>query len=446
MSRTSRLNLPLLLASQADKHVSYNEAILGLDACIHLTILSRTQTAPPSQVNEGDCFIVKAIATGEWQGLDGQLVVWRTSGWEVLHPRTGWLGWLKDENVSIRYVDEAWAVVPVVSSVNPIDQIGINATADATNRLTVKSEAVLLSHPDGGSGHMQVKVNKAQSSSTGSLLFQSTWSGRAEIGLIGSDDLTVKVSPDGTNFKTALSIDRASGGLKPHGGLIDPKTGLRALSLIPAVVKDIWRSDMDAPATPRTYVIANVVNDAITITTNEVEQIFSQSLRGVSKVRIWNMSKSPPQPAWVKWNNSANSFQVHQASDIAGWAPGETLRLGDPNPTGTNTLGMIALDISDYLFNNYGVVFPQNGLKLSIAVQGVGGRASIDGSGNGAVGTALGNSSNSDGARQSAFADIFTNVPSPISNSNLLFVRESLSASATAIAATRLVRLVGIWV
>lgn len=163
---------------------------------------------------------------------------------------------------------------------------------------------------------------------------------------------------------------------------------------------------MDAPATPRTYVIAAVSGDAVTLTTNEVEQIFSQSLRGVSKVRIWNVSKTPAQAAWVKWNSSANIFNVHQASDVAGWAAGESLRLGDPNPTGANTLGMIALDISDYLFNNYGVVFPQRGLKLSIAPQGVGGRVGLDCSGNGAVGTALGNSSNSDGSRQSAFADI----------------------------------------
>lgn len=446
MSRTSRLDLPLLLASQADKHVTYNEAMLALDACVQLTVVSRALSAPPAEPTEGDCYIPKPPATGTWSGLQDQLLVFQNGSWQLVPAKVGWLAWVLDEAMTIRFSGSSWSSAPVVTSVNPIDQVGINTTADATNRLAVKSEAVLLSHPSESVGNLQVKLNKAQPAATGSLLFQTGWSSRVEIGLIGSDDLTIKVSPDGTNFKAALSVDRTSGGLKTHGGLIDPNTGLRALTLVPAIVKDIWRSDMDAPATPRTYVITSVSGDAVTITTNEVEQIFSQSLRGVSKVRIWNVSKTPAQSAWVNWNSAANIFNVHQASDVASWAAGETLRLGDPNPTGTNTLGMIALDIGDYLFNNYGVVFPQRGLKLSIAPQGVGGRVGMDCSGNGAVGTALGNSSNSDGARQGAFADIFTNVLSPISNSNLLFVRESIVAPATALAATRLLRLVGIWV
>ena len=446
MSRTNRLDLPLLLASQADKHVTYNEAMFALDVCVQLTMVSRALSAPPAEPTEGACYIPKAPATGAWSGLQDKLIAFQNGSWRVVPAKAGWLGWVVDEAINIRFNGSAWNPVSVVSSVNPIDQIGVNTTADATNRLAVKSEAVLLSHPSGTIGNMHVKLNKSQPSSTGALLFQSGWSSRAEVGLLGSDDLTVKVSSDGTNFKTAISIDRTNGGLKSHGGLIDPNTGLRALTLIPAVVKDIWRSDMDAPATPRTYVVASVSGDAVTITTNEVEQIFNQYIRGLSKVRIWNISKTPAQPAWVKWNSAPNVFNVHRALDVAGWTAGETLRLGDPNPTGTNTLGMIALDISDYLFNNYGVVFPQRGLKLSIAPQGVGGRVDLDCSGNGAVGTALGNSSNSDGSRQSGFADIFTNVLSPISNSNLLFVREFFAAPATALAATRLIRIAGIWV
>lgn len=446
MSRTSRLDLPLLLASQADKHVSYNEAMLALDVCVQLTLVSRDASAPPAEPTEGDCYIPKPPATGAWSGFNNQLIAFQSGSWQPVTAKTGWLGWLLDEAINIRYDGSTWQAVPVVSSVNPIDKIEINTTADATNRLAVKSEAVLLSHPDETIGNLCVKLNKSQPSSTSSLLFQTRWSSRAEIGLLGSDDFAVRVSPDGATFKTALSVDGTSGGLKAHSGLIDPNTGLRALTMVPAVVKDIWRSDMDSPAIPRTYVVANVSGNAITTTTNEVEQIFSQSLRGVSKVRIWNVSKTPARSAWVNWNSAANVFNVHQASDVAGWAAGEMLRLGDPNPTGTNMLGMIALDISDYLFNTYGVVFPQRGLKLSIAPQGVGGRIGLDCSASGAVGTALGNSSNSDGSRQSAFADIFTNILSPISNSNLLFVRESIVAPATALAATRLIRIVGIWV
>ena len=414
MSRTNRLDLPLLLASQADKHVTYNEAIFALDACVQLTVVSRALSDPPLEPQDGKCYIPRAPATGAWSGLEDKLIAFQNGGWQLLPAKGGWLAWVLDEAINIRFTGSTWGSAPAVTSVNPIDQVGINTTADAMNRLAVKSEAVLLSHPTEALGNLHVKLNKSQPNATGSFLFQSGWSSRAEIGLLGSDDLSIKVSPDGVNFKTALSVDRNSGGLKAHGGLIDPNTGLQALTLVPAVARDIWRSDMDSPATPRTYTVASISGNAITIATNEVEQIFSRSLRGVSKVRIWNISKTPARSAWVNWNSAPNVFNVHQASDVATWAAGETLRLGDPNPTNTNTLGMIALDIGDYLFNSYGAVFPQRGLKLSIATQGVGGRTGIECSGNGALGTAHSNSSNSDGSRQSSFADIFTNVdPAP---------------------------------
>jgi len=71
-----------------------------------------------------------------------------------------------------------------------------------------------------------------------------------------------------------------------------------------------------------------------------------------------------------------------------------------------------------------------------------GGRVGIDVSGSGALGSAFGTASNADGSRQSAFADVFKDQLSPISNSNLLYVRENLNA-AKALAATQLIRAVG---
>ncbi|QLQ20122.1 MAG: DUF2793 domain-containing protein [Exiguobacterium profundum] len=80
--------------------------------------------------------------------------------------------------------------------------VGVNTSADAVNRLAVSAPATLFSHE--GQGH-QLKVNKAVAD-TASLLFQSGWSGRAEMGLAGSDSFAVKVSGDGTSFVTALEV------------------------------------------------------------------------------------------------------------------------------------------------------------------------------------------------------------------------------------------------
>ena len=142
---------------------------------------------------------------------------------------------------------------------------------------------------------------------------------------------------------------------------------------------------------------------------------------------------------------AANQFRVNNAAHIAGWVAGENLRIGDPNPTGTNVLQMVAIDISNYLFNTFGTVFRQRGIKMAIAAQGTGGSVTLNFSGNGGAGTALGSRSNSDGTRQSSFVDVFTTELSPASNSNLLFIGENLN-NGTALAATRLMRLVGVWV
>lgn len=61
-----------------------------------------------------------------------------------------------------------------------IDGFGIATSWDATNRLAVASPASLFTHQ--GAGH-QLKIDKAASTDTASLLYQDNGSGRAEIGL-----------------------------------------------------------------------------------------------------------------------------------------------------------------------------------------------------------------------------------------------------------------------
>jgi hypothetical protein len=101
----------------------------------------------------------------------------------------------------------AWAP-PSEADLSNIAMLGINATADGTNRLAVGADATLLSHD--GAGH-QVKINKALAADTASMLFQTGWSGRAEMGTAGDDDFAIKVSADGSSWTTALAFDAASG-------------------------------------------------------------------------------------------------------------------------------------------------------------------------------------------------------------------------------------------
>ena len=56
-------------------------------------------------------------------------------------------------------------------------------------------------------------INRRSTDNTASLVFQTGFSGRAEIGLLGGKNLKVKVSSDGQDFSDALQVNVASGNI-----------------------------------------------------------------------------------------------------------------------------------------------------------------------------------------------------------------------------------------
>jgi hypothetical protein len=204
MSTTSNLHLPYILAAQAQKHVTHNEALRNLDALVQLAVADRDLAAPPSSPAEGDRYIVAASATGAWAGQTGRVAAWQDGAWQFYVPRIGWLAWVHDESAVYIYAGSAWTLFAGGgSSVNPTPLVGVNATADTTNRLSISSPASLFNHQ--GAGH-QVKVNKNAAGDTASFLFQTGFSGRSEIGMTGDDKLHFKVSPDGSTWNEAITI------------------------------------------------------------------------------------------------------------------------------------------------------------------------------------------------------------------------------------------------
>jgi hypothetical protein len=210
---TPNLALPYILPAQAQKHVTHNEAVRALDALVHLTVVDRDLATPPTSPAEGRRWLVASAPTGAWAGKAGQIAAWQDGAWAFFEPREGFLAWLADEDIALGFDGSAWHPLggPTTlagQALQNLDRVGINATADATNRLSVAAAATLFNHA--GAGH-QLKLNKSAAAETGSVLFQSGFSGRAEIGTIGDDRLRVKVSADGTTFRDALTIDGASG-------------------------------------------------------------------------------------------------------------------------------------------------------------------------------------------------------------------------------------------
>lgn len=354
---TTHLSLPYLLAAQAQKHVTHNEALRLLDAMVQLSVLDRTRTVPPASPADGNRHLVASGATGLWAGWDLNIAFWVDGAWIRLVPRTGWMVWVAAEGLFLVWTGAAWEVVgeprdvsdavfslvndadptkkatfslagisagttrsftlpntsselailagtqtftgnktfsgtltasgtvtvsaasasigtatttatygmgtgatttgvtktvnlgtggasgsttvvnigsaaagaggttvintPTVTFANAVTQVGMpqanltaqllglgGATADSYNRLSVNTPAVLLNNAGAG---IEATVNKAAVGNDAAFAFKTGFSARALIGLLGNDDFSFKVSPDGSAFFDAIRIDRTSG-------------------------------------------------------------------------------------------------------------------------------------------------------------------------------------------------------------------------------------------
>ena len=382
MSDTStHLGLPYLLAAQAQKHVTYNEALRLLDAMVQLSALDRTRTTPPASPTDGDRHLVASGATGLWAGWDLNVAFWVDGSWLRLVPRPGWLVWIAAEQAFVVWNGSAWDPVgvprdvsdaifslvndadptkkalfslsgittgttrtftlpnttselailagtqtftgnktfsgtltasgtvtfsaasasigtatttatygmgtgatttgatktvnlgtggasgsttvvnigsatagaggttvvntPTVTFANAVTQVGMpqanltaqllglgGATADSYNRVSVNTPALLFNNAGAG---VEATVNKAAAGNDAAFAFKTGFSVRALIGLLGNDDFSFKVSPDGSAFFDALKIDRTNGQVELPQPTILP--GLNAAPSPPSIGK-----------------------------------------------------------------------------------------------------------------------------------------------------------------------------------------------------------------
>jgi hypothetical protein len=232
VTTSTHLKLPFILPAQAGKHITHNEAIAALDTLAQLAVLDRDLATPPSSPGAGARYIVAASPTDAWTGKANEIAAWDGAAWLFHSPEAGWLAFLVDENGLVVWTGSAWQ--PTTGLDGRVPMLGINATPDASNRLAVAAAAVLFSY---ATDNVHLKVNKHSSSDTAALLYQTGFSGRAEIGTAGDDQLHIKVSPDGSAWTEALVVDSA--------GNIGLGTATPAVTL-----------DVDGPIRTKSYTVA----------------------------------------------------------------------------------------------------------------------------------------------------------------------------------------------
>lgn len=208
------LSMPYIQPAQAQKHVTHNEALFLLDAVVQLAVEDVALSSPPASPAPDARYIVGASATGDWEGNDNSVALYANGAWTFFVPVAGWHADVLSTGETLRFDGTSW-VSPASAPIQNVDHVGINAAADDTNRLTVAADATLLTND--GNGH-QLKVNKAAPADTASLLFQTGYSGRAEMGTTGVDDFTIKVSDDGATYREAIVVEADTGAVQmPQG-------------------------------------------------------------------------------------------------------------------------------------------------------------------------------------------------------------------------------------
>jgi len=137
LSDTTRLQLPLLAAAQAQKHVTHNEAILTLDGLVQLAAKSATTTAQPSSPSDGDLYLLPAGKTGaDWGAYsNGAIAHYYDGVWHQYAPGTGWMCFVQDTKILYFYDGSAWQRVLANASDGSASTPAFAFSADADNGL-----------------------------------------------------------------------------------------------------------------------------------------------------------------------------------------------------------------------------------------------------------------------------------------------------------------------
>ncbi len=200
MAHTPNMGATLLEAAQAQKEVTVNEALMRMDALLNTGAISKNAATPPASPTAGNMYIVADNATEEWEGKE-QHIAYFDQIWRFIVPKQGSTMWVQDMAAFYYFDGAAWLLS---NNVGTPDLLGVNTDADTTNRLSVSSEAVLFAAE---TNDMRTILSKSSAADTASFLFQNNFQGRAEFGLIGDDDFTLKLSSDGITFNTALTVN-----------------------------------------------------------------------------------------------------------------------------------------------------------------------------------------------------------------------------------------------
>ncbi|MFK7744967.1 MAG: DUF2793 domain-containing protein [Roseobacter sp.] len=210
---SSSLSLPFILPSQAQKHVTHNEALRILDVLAQLGVVSDDQTVAPGTPSEGARYIVDSGGTGDWAGHDGEIALFETGNWRFFVPRAGWRAYVINRESLVVFDGAEWIDLDS-PELEEIDTFGLGMTTLPGTPFAAKTNAALwtaLYQADGGTGSVMTTFNKEATVDDAGFVFQQDFGTRALLGLFGTDDLRLTTSADGSTFFDGLIVNSATG-------------------------------------------------------------------------------------------------------------------------------------------------------------------------------------------------------------------------------------------
>lgn len=210
-STTDKLALPFLQPGQALKTITHNEALQRLDAGLYLSCSDMAASEIPTAPTDGYVIILAADFSGTDAERAGQIGVFQNGSWVWFEPFIGWVIWDASEESLRVFNGDIWTAPVSNSQPELLPFIGLNSSANPAQRLAVSSPSSLFTHE--GDSH-RMTINRAAETDTASLIFQTEYSGGAELGLTGEDGFSLKTSKGGDNWITRLATPEDYSGLR----------------------------------------------------------------------------------------------------------------------------------------------------------------------------------------------------------------------------------------
>ena len=105
---TPRLQIPELVSMQDANEVTWNEALVQLDAFVDLFLLGQFINAPPSSPSDGDAYLLGGAPTGAWSGYAYKIASCIDGAWRFYTPFNGLRAYVATTSAFIVYLSGTW--------------------------------------------------------------------------------------------------------------------------------------------------------------------------------------------------------------------------------------------------------------------------------------------------------------------------------------------------